>query len=144
MVAATRARNTRSKITQGGGIGSAPVAASTIIYKGSIVAISAAGYAIPATDTAGLLVVGIAHETVDNSAGAAGAKVIRYVYGRRFNLTASGTINQSSVGDMLMVADDSTVTDATTATNDIAVGTCVEYVSATEVWVEVLGRRSAT
>ena len=50
---------------------SAPVAASTIIYGGSIVAVNQSGYAVPASADPTLFVVGVAVATADNSAGAA-------------------------------------------------------------------------
>jgi hypothetical protein len=54
------------------------------IYKGAMAAINASGYVIPITHaTANLKFAGIANETIDNSAGAAGDK--------RVNLSKSGS-----------------------------------------------------
>lgn len=51
-----------------------PVAASTKIWGGSIVVVdTATGYAKPGAHATGLVVVGKAAETADNSAGSAGA-----------------------------------------------------------------------
>lgn len=50
-----------------------PVAASTKVEAGNLVALNASGYLVPAADTAGLTVVGVAGKTQDNSAGANGA-----------------------------------------------------------------------
>lgn len=53
---------------------SMPVAASTTIYAGTMVAKDASGNAVPASSSAALILVGKAEAQVDNSAGAAGAK----------------------------------------------------------------------
>lgn len=134
MAALTADRQTVSKLT---GIKSYPVLTGTTIYKGAIVAINAAGYAIPATDTAGLVVVGIADEKVVNS-GASGSVLIRVLYDRLFLLPAT-SITQAMVGTNMVVVDDATVDDAAGATNDIVVGKLIEYVSATEGWVLIRG-----
>jgi hypothetical protein len=51
-----------------------PVAASTTIYKGTLVSIDADGYLTDAVDTSAFFFVGVAAETVDNSAGSDGTK----------------------------------------------------------------------
>ncbi len=53
---------------------SMPMAASTTIYAGTMVAKDASGNAVPASSSAALILVGKAEAQVDNSAGAAGAK----------------------------------------------------------------------
>lgn len=115
-----------------------PVAASTVIYKGAIVALNAAGFAVPAADTAGLQVVGIAHDKVDNSTGANGDKNVIVEYGREY-LMAAASITQALVGDLMYVVDDQTVDDAAGPTNDIAVGRLTRFVSTTSGWVFVPG-----
>lgn len=104
-----------------------------ILYEGGIVAINTSGYAAPASDTSGVFVVGIADEHVDNSGGSAGDKTIRVRSGEEYNLAATGTVAQASVGDIFFAADDQTVDDTTT--NSVRVGYVSEYVSATNVWV---------
>lgn len=117
-----------------------PVLTATTIYKGAIVALDDNGYAIPATDTANLRVVGVAEDTVVNS-GASGAKFVRVLSGRAF-LFAATSITQAMLGDPMFVVDDNTVDDAAGATNEVPVGRLVEYVSATQGWVYIpLGPR---
>jgi hypothetical protein len=93
-----------------------PVKASTKIWAGSLVVIDA-GYAAPATTALGKIVVGRAEQTVDNSSGSAGAKVIEVRRGTfKWNNSASGDlIAQADVGKICYAVDDQTVakTDAT-------------------------------
>jgi len=69
------------------------------IYKGALIAVNASGYAIPiAHGTASLKFVGVANETIDNSAGSAGDKSI--------NLTKSGSfVFKAASGFAPAVAD---------------------------------------
>ncbi len=129
MAALTANRNTNSReATQK----SYPVAAVKI-YKGSLVAINVAGFATPATNTAGLTVVGVADELVDNSAGAAGDKNIRVQSGRAF-LFAATSITQAMVGEVMYVVDDQTFDDVAA---EVKAGRLVEYVSATSGWIAI-------
>lgn len=90
------------------------------IYVGTIVALNAAGFAIPASDTAGITVIGRAEETVDNTAGADGALKIRVCEGIfRWN---EASVVQASMGQNLTCVDDNTVGLAAGTTNDIVVG----------------------
>lgn len=113
-----------------------PVAASTTIYKGSLVSLNSSGYAIPAADTASTTCVGVAEEKVDNSAGSAGDKnvVVRRMAEFEF---ATASLVLADVGKNCFVADDQTVGDAAAQTNDIKVGVVTQYVSATKVRVLV-------
>lgn len=138
MAALTADKNRRSR-------GSArhlslPVDGGSVIYKGAIVAIDANGYAIPASDAAGLQVAGIAYEKVDNSAGANGAKRVRVEFDAEF-LMDCASITQAMVGDLMEVVDDQTVDDAAGAgtVNNINLGRLTEFVSATSGWVFVPG-----
>jgi hypothetical protein len=107
------------------------VAATTHIYKGSIVAVNAAGNAVPAADTAGLRVVGIAEEEVNNT-GAAGAADVQVRAGIAALLAGSG-LALTDVGSIANASDDQTI--VTAGTNGVKVGRIVEFVSATSVWV---------
>ena len=109
-----------------------PVAATTTIYKGSMVAIDGSGYLVPASDTAGLVVVGVADEKVDNSAGANGDLNCRVLTGGTFKFAAS-SITQAMLGDMMYAVDDQTFDN--TSANLIAVGILVKYESTTEGWI---------
>ena len=122
----------RATETQEISINTLPMAASTKIYAGALVAIDA-GYAKPAADTAFFKVVGLAIEQVDNSGGAAGALNIRIrtVVIARFDAVETVRLNPGSI---LYVVDDHTVGDAT-GTNSIKAGICWQKISTTEVWL---------
>jgi len=132
MTALSADRNTMSRAA---GVRAYLVKASTTIYKGSLVSIDANGYLVPASNTSGEIVVGVADEQVVQTASS--AYLCRVVSGRHFKFAATGTINQGTVGANVYVSDDQTVDDATS--NSILVGICTEYVSASEVWVFVPG-----
>jgi hypothetical protein len=136
MAALTADRETSSKTT---GLKSYPVADNVVIYKGSIVAINTLGYAQPAASTASFLVAGIADSKVDNtlSGHTAGGKSIRVVSSRHFLLDATGTPTQATVGQKVFVIDDHTVN--TVQVNNVLVGQVTEFVSATSLWVCVVG-----
>lgn len=70
------------------------LAAATKIYAGSLVAINASGYAVPASASSALRCVGRAEKTVDNTSGAAGALTIEVKPGR-FYFTCSGASRAS-------------------------------------------------
>ncbi|MBI5770860.1 MAG: hypothetical protein HZA93_23990 [Verrucomicrobia bacterium] len=107
--AATAARNTDRRP---GNTVNLPVAAATTIYKGTLVAKDANGRAVPASDTAGLRTIGLATETVDNSAGAAGALTIDVELGVfKFANSATNAIDQNDVGKMAEIEDDQTVAE---------------------------------
>ena len=112
-----------------------PVAASTLIYDGAMVAINSGGYAIPAADAASLKVVGIAENRADNSSGSNGdIKVtVRAPIIGRF---AATSITQAMVGQMMYVVDDQTFDDAA-GTNGVKAGKLVEFISTTEGWILV-------
>lgn len=103
-----------------------PVAASTTIKGGHLVAVNASGYLVPAADTAGLTVVGVAMESQDNSAGANGA--LSCLLRRRkvfvFENHATNAVTQAMVGKNVYVADSVTVC-SDGATNDIVAGICL-------------------
>lgn len=88
-----------------------PVAAATIIYQGSMVAVNLAGNLVPASADPTLRVLGRAEEYVNNSAGIAGAlscKVRRGIFG----WTNSGTtqaVADLHVGRTCFAVDDQTV-----------------------------------
>lgn len=115
-----------------------PVAASTTIYKGALVALDANGFAVNAADTAGLQVVGVAAEKVDNAGGANGDKKI-VIEAEREYLFAASSITQAMVGDVMYVVDNDTVDDAAGPTNDVAVGRLTEFISTTQGWVYIPG-----
>lgn len=108
-----------------------PVLSNTTIYKGSLVCIDATGYAVPATDTSGLVVVGVADETVISpSTDSDGDKKVRVRSGEIYDFAAS-SITRAMVGNLMYVVDDQTFDDAAGASNDIPAGILLEFVSTT-------------
>ncbi len=113
------------------------VAASTKIPAGCIVAINTSGFAVNGADTASFLFGGVAADTVDNSAGAAGdEKIALYIEGT-FEFAFSGTASQADFGKSVYIVDNATVGLAATTTNDVLVGKICEFVSASKVRVKI-------
>lgn len=132
MAALTKDRITEKKNLTA--IKSYPVAASSKIYAGSLVAVDVNGYAKAAADAANLKVVGVATAQVDNSTGANGDKQVVADEGDcRFN---ASSITQVMVGQVMYAADDNTFDDAL-GTNGIKAGRLMEFISATEGWIRV-------
>ncbi len=109
-----------------------PVKGSTKVFGGSQAAVDANGLAVPAADTAGLTVVGIAQEYVDNSAGADSAKTVRVRRGV-FQVN-SASLTAADVGKPVYVSDDQTVSKSAT-TNKVAAGILEAIDGATKAWV---------
>lgn len=90
---------------------SLPVAASTTIYGGSLVAINHSGYLVPASADPLLFVVGVALAAADNSAGAAGAiscAIERGVFSLN-NSSSTSALTDADIGRVCYAADDNTV-----------------------------------
>ncbi|WP_035296186.1 hypothetical protein [Brevibacillus thermoruber] len=113
-----------------------PVAADTLIYQGALVAINAAGEAVPASATAGLKVVGRAEQHVDNRYSGAGEN--RIDVGRGIFLYKNSVTNPVTAAQLMedcYVEDDETVRVSTAGTN-IRVGKVIAL-DAKGVWVEI-------
>jgi len=105
----------------------APIAASTKIEAGNLVALNASGYAVHASDAANLKVIGRAEETVDNSAGSAGDLAIPIKRGAFcFANDATQAVTIAHVGKKIYVKDSATVQSAT-GTNSIIAGLCLGF-----------------
>lgn len=89
---------------------SLPMKGSTTIYKGAIVAMTSAGYALPGAATATNITMGIASETKTNS-GADGAAEIQVRCGvfAFENSASSDLIATTEIGKTCYVVDDNTV-----------------------------------
>lgn len=111
-----------------------------IIFRGALVSINAAGFVVPSSDTAEL-VLGVALDEVDNSGGSAGDRTVRVdVGGAEIKVThEDGSMTAANIGDVAMAQLDNEVTSAGTSTNDPVAGVINEIVSATEVWVKLFG-----
>ncbi len=127
--------NDRNTPMRQGDMVTLPVEANTTIYAGAMVAVNAAGNAVPAADAAGLTVIGRAEAQVDNTGGAAGALTIQVRRGVfQFANSTASALTAADVGQVAHVADDATV--AKTTTNSIVAGK-VLGVEAGGVWVEI-------
>ncbi len=96
-----------------------PVAANTRIFKGGFVCLNAAGYLVPASDTAGLRCIGVARDGSDNSTGAAGDNAVVVVTQGSIVVGKSGAVN-ADLGKTAFCLDDETV--ALSGTNSITAG----------------------
>ena len=112
-----------------------PILTSTEIFKGSLVSIDAAGFAIPSADTSGTACVGIAAEHVDNT-GASGDLDIEVLSNIDVLLPATSIV-QAMVGDLMLVVDSGEMDDAAGPSNDIPIGRLTEFVSVTSGWVGI-------
>lgn len=111
-----------------------PVKASTLIYHGSLVCFErSSGYAVPASNTAGLIFAGVALEQADNSSGSNGAINVR-VATKGVHLMVGASLAITSKNRWVFVTDDQTVQ---LASAHVPVGKIKKYVSATEAWVEI-------
>lgn len=120
-----------------GGLKSYPCGVD-IIYKGGLVGINPAGYAMAfpvAASAQGFVLAGVAYEKVDNSAGSAGDVSVR-VYTEGLFLFTATSITQAMVGQMMYLVDDN-IFDDVAGDEQIPVGILVEYVSATSGWISI-------
>jgi hypothetical protein len=113
--------------------------AAVSILEGALVSINSAGYATNATDAASEIFVGVAEESVDNSAGSAGDEEIKVRIGGVVEVVAATSLAQTNVSDQVYVADNQTVDLAANLTNDVLVGRIVEVVTATKLRVALVG-----
>lgn len=112
-----------------------PVKAATLIYAGSMVAVDNTGYAVPAGNTAGHKLVGIALEQVNNAAGANGGVSVRVRTAGAFEFGAVA-IAQTNLGADMYVVDDQTF-DKTDPGQGIKCGKLVKYSAATKGWIKI-------
>lgn len=113
-----------------------PVAATGNIAAGDLVAVNAAGYALPGADTAGLVFMGIAEFARDNGSGANGDLSVP-IRKPRFDRMTSAGMAQANVGDKVYLNGATAVALAATTTNDVEVGTIRAVESATVILVEL-------
>lgn len=108
MTALTQDRNT---LRRDGVQTEPPVAAGACIYGGSLVAINAAGFAVPGSTATGLIGAGVAEQRADNTGGSAGAIRVRlnrlpHCFG---NSDSADAITLADVGSDCYIVDDQTV-----------------------------------
>lgn len=108
-----------------------PVAADTRIFAGALVALNAAGNAVPATPT-GTIMRGVALAEADNTDGAIGDAGVDVQRGP-FLVANDGSIDRTHIGTDVFVIDDNTVGD----TGTLVAGKCLD-VTPEGVTVEIL------
>lgn len=115
------------------------VAATTTIYKGTLVGVNSAGYLVSMSDASSLTFVGVAFEGKDNSAGLDGAVKCRVYSEGEFEFGyIGGDATIALVGDVMYAQTNADVDeDVGLTTNDYPVGFCVEVVSTTKVRVRI-------
>lgn len=108
MTALTAPRTTRAR---SGALLSVAVAAATKIQAGSLACANAAGHAVKGTAAAGLLALGRAEQTIDNSTGAAGDVAIEIHPGHFIWENAAGgdAVTLADIGHHAWIVDDQTV-----------------------------------
>lgn len=114
-----------------------PVITNDCIFGGSLVAVNAAGYALPGSDTAGLIFQGIAMGRADNTGGQNGD--IKVALRRRglFLLTLATAITQANVGDNVFLVDDESVDLTANVTNKIFCGIIAAVETTTQAWIDI-------
>lgn len=115
-----------------------PLAASTVIFAGALVALNAAGNAVPGATATTLTAVGVAQEHADNAAGAIGdvrVEVRRGVF-QFANSAAADEITRAEIGDSAYIVDDQTVAK-TNGTSTRSVAGIIRDVDAGGVWIEI-------
>ncbi len=118
---------------QNGELIAVPLAAVKV-FKGALLTFNSAGYADVGDASEPL--AGVAIETVDNSAGAAGDKTVRVWRTGVFTFAGSG-FTQADVGKQVQVSDDQTVVLNSAGSGKVQIGRIVEFVSATSVRVQI-------
>jgi hypothetical protein len=112
-----------------------PVAADTVIYPGTLVARNAAGDAVPAADTAGLVVIGRAQTGADNTDGLAAAKSVRVRRGVfRYENSDTNAATKAHRNTRGYIEDD-TIVSTDPGNNAVVAGEIVDVDDA-GVWVD--------
>ena len=109
-----------------------PVIASDIIYEGAAVGENASGYARPLAAADPFL--GFAQRTVDNSAGAAGAKTVVVKRKGVIKLPISGLAITANDRPTVSASDDDTFT--LTSTSNTLIGTVLQWIETGYAFVE--------
>ena len=135
MTALTSERNTPMRA---GDTRVEPVAAAVKVFKGSLVMRNAAGFLTKGETALNGIGLGRAEQTVDNSAGAAGAATVEYRRGV-FPFANSGggdLIAQGDVGKLCWIVDDQTVAKTDGGGTRSRAG-IIDGIEAGQVWVRL-------
>lgn len=114
-----------------------PVAASTRIFGGAMVAINASGLAVPGATSTTLKCVGVAERQANNTGGAAGDIRVKVRKGVHLfaNSASTDAIALADVGVTCFMVDDQTVAKTNGTSTRSAAGTVFD-VDADGVWVK--------
>ncbi len=116
-----------------------PLGAGMHIRKGGLLAVaSATGLVQPASDSAGLLFVGVAYEESDNTGGPASAKSVRVLKTGIYTYAKTAAV-QADTGKAAFVVDDGTVSTAPTA-DSLVCGVVVGVPDALSVQIRIDGK----
>lgn len=135
MTALVADRNTPSRDNKEFAFG---VAAATKIWAGSLACLNASGFLTKGAVATTLKTVGVAQDTVDNTAGANGAVLATVRRGcfKFANSAAGDLIATTDVGATCYVVDDQTVAK-TNGSSTRSVAGIVRQVDSDGVWVEI-------
>jgi len=128
------ASNDIERVTRSGLFAAFPVAASTVLFGGTQVALTAAGLAVKPDHADAVAIVGWARERVDNSAGGDGAAHVS-VSKEMLQIPLAGA-DGTSINQPVYAADDNTY-QLTNAGGELQAGT-VGFVDETGVWLKAL------
>lgn len=134
MVAMTQDRNTSRRER---GLLQVLVAASAMIFAGSIVCVNADGFAVEGDTDPDLIYMGRAEHAVDNTGGADGnvSLLVRTDGAFQFENSATDPVTQASIGMLCWVVDNQTVA-ATSGTGTRSACGRVVGIDSEGVWVE--------
>lgn len=134
MAALTQDRNTPRR---DGELITLPMAASKLIYTGSLVARDSSGNATPGATATTLIGAGRAEHQADNSAGLAGAVTVDVRKGvfRFNNSAAADAVTRAEIGTNCYIVDDHTVAK-TDGTGTRSVAGAIFDVDSDGVWVK--------
>ena len=132
----TLSADKKIEYTEGNELGLAVINAD-IIYAGGLTCVNAAGYALPGSDTTGLIFAGVAMERVDNSSGGVGDKTVNVKRRGLFKMTFANTISIANVGDNVFLVTDETVDVTANVTHKIFCGIIAAYIDSTHAWVDI-------
>jgi hypothetical protein len=105
------------------------VKTNAVIYKGALVCVDSTGYALPGATATGLIPVGRAEETVDNTGGASGAKRVKVTRGA-FSLANSADADEIEITELfseVYIVDDNTVAKTDGSSTRSRAGICVGF-----------------
>lgn len=141
MAALSAARNTLQMGSDGTFKMTVPLKAAAKVWQGGLVCIdNTTGFATAGAAATTNICVGVALTSVDNTAGGNGALSVDVIVEAGFLMDCSGQA-QTALGRLVYFVDDHTVT--TTAAGSAAVGVCINFVSATQMWVFIGVPRTA-